>query len=544
MNLQARPCDALIIRSASGPAACARQARQWVLAATVLASSMAFIDSSVVNVALPKMETDLDATLAAMTWVINAYTLCMSALLLIGGAAADQLGRRRMFLTGLSIFALASVGCGLAPDVGILVLARAIQGVGAALLIPCSLAIIGATFDESELGAAIGTWSGASAMAAGGGPLLGGWLVDHLSWRAIFLINPIIAVPTIAIAMRHLRESRNPDAKPGLDWSGAALTFGGLGSLVYGLISASSHSWSSPLVLGSLALGGALLVSFILVERRSSTPMMPLQVFRSRTFSGVNVLTLLLYGALGGTMFFLPFLLIQVHGYSAAAAGGVFLPFTLILALLSRWGGHLVDRFGARLPLIVGPAVVAAGLMLLSRPGVGGAYWQTFLLPTLVMGFGMSITVAPLTTTVLSSVAGHQTGVASGINNAVAQVAGLLVIAVLSTVGIGTLNASLDARLESANASADVRQLVDSTRGGFVVPEMQHVASGETLHAARAIVMSSLLDTIRRILWIGAVLALASAVCAALMIRDPPRGHTVARAPAQNRVAGPNSPTS
>jgi EmrB/QacA subfamily drug resistance transporter len=522
MNLQARPCDALIIRSASGPPACARQARQWVLAATVLGSSMAFIDSSVVNVALPKMEADLEATLAEMTWVTNAYTLCLSALLLIGGAAADQLGRRRMFLTGLSVFALASAGCGLAPDVEILVLARAIQGIGAALLIPCSLAIIGATFDESELGAAIGTWSGASAIAAGGGPLLGGWLVDHSSWRAIFLINPVLAVPTMAIVLRHLRESRNPDARPGLDWSGAALTFAGLGSLVYGLIGASTHGWSSPLVLGSLALGSALLVSFILVERRSSAPMMPLQLFQSRTFSGVNVLTLLLYGALGGTMFFLPFLLIQVHGYSAAAAGGVFLPLTLILAILSRWGGRLVDRFGARVPLVVGPAVVATGLVLLSRPGVGGAYWQTFLLPTLVMGFGMSITVAPLTTTVLSSVPGHQTGVASGINNAVAQVAGLLVIAVLSTVGIGTLNGSLDAHLHNANASADVRQLVDSTRGGFVVPEMQHAASVETLQAARSIVRSSLLDTIRRILWIGAGLALASAICAALMIGESP----------------------
>src|SRR6201996_6748884 len=243
----------------------AEQARQkWVLAACVLGSSMAFIDSSVVNVALPKMESELQTTLAYMTWVINAYTLCMSALLLIGGAAADQIGRRRIFMIGITIFSIASIGCGIAPTVEMLILARAVQGVGAALLIPCSLAIIGAAFGEKERGAAIGIWSGASAIAAGGGPLMGGWLVDHLSWRAIFLINPVIAVPTILIALRHLEESVDPDAKKGLDGIGAALAFFGLGSLVYGLIAASDRGWGSPIVLGALLLGVILLVSFVL----------------------------------------------------------------------------------------------------------------------------------------------------------------------------------------------------------------------------------------------------------------------------------------
>src|SRR6201996_2652693 len=423
----------------------AEQARQkWVLAACVLGSSMAFIDSSVVNVALPKMESELQTTLAYMTWVINAYTLCMSALLLIGGAAADQIGRRRIFMTGITIFSIASIGCGLAPNVEVLILARAVQGVGAALLIPCALAIIGAAFTEKERGAAIGVWSGASAIAAGTAPLMGGLLVDHVSWRAIFLINPLIAVPTILIALRHVPESIDTEAKKGLDAPGAALTFFGLGLLVFGLIAASDLGWSSLLILGSILLGVLLLIAFVFAERRSATPMMPLEVFHSLTFSGVNILTLLLYGALGGTMFFLPFLLIQVHGYTATEAGAVFLPFTILLALLSRWGGSLVDRFGARPPLIVGPAIVALGFFLLSLPGTGGPYWKTFLLPMLVLGFGMSITVAPLTTTVLNSVPQHQTGVASGINNAVAQVASLLLIAVLSTVGIATLNRSLD----------------------------------------------------------------------------------------------------
>jgi EmrB/QacA subfamily drug resistance transporter len=457
-----------------------------------------------------------------MTWVINAYTLCMSALLLIGGAAADQVGRRRIFIVGISIFAIASIGCGLAPTVEVLILARAIQGVGAALLIPCSLAIIGAAFAEKERGAAIGIWSGASAIAAGGGPLLGGWLVDHLSWRAIFLINPVIAIPTILIALRHVPESTDAEAKKGLDGPGAALAFFGLGSLVYGLIAASDRGWSSPIVVGAVLLGAILLVSFVMVERHSPRPMMPLDVFTSLTFSGVNILTLLLYGALGGAMFFMPFLLIQVHGYTATEAGGAFLPFTIVLALLSKWGGGLVDRFGARLPLIIGPAMVAIGFFLWGLPGIGGSYWTTFFPASLVMGFGMAITVAPLTTTVLNSVAQHQTGVASGINNAVAQVAGLLLIAILGTVGIATLNRSLDQRLASSSAGPEVHKIVDLARHGFVMPGMPPNTPAQIQAAAHELIADSFLDTIRRVMLIGAALSLASAAAAAFTIRTSP----------------------
>jgi len=518
-TLKGRPCDELVIRATPSAAPCTKRQQTWVLIASVLGSSMAFIDSSVVNVALPKMESDLATTLSAMTWVINAYTLCMSALLLIGGAAADQLGRRRIFLTGLSVFAVASIGCGLAPGVEVLILARAVQGVGAALLIPCSLAIIGAAFDEKERGAAIGVWSGASAITAGAAPMLGGWLVDHGSWRAIFLINPLIAVPTILIALRHLPESVDPDAKKGLDGLGAALAFFGLGLLVYGLIAASEQGWRSPIVIGSLLLSAALLVSFVTAERRSAAPMMPLNVFRSVTFSGVNLLTLLLYGALGGAMFFVPFLLIQVHGYTATQAGAAFLPFTIILALLSRWGGRLVDRYGARLPLIVGPTIAAVGLLLLSMPGTEGTYWTTFFSPMVTLGFGIAITVAPLTTTVLNSVAQHQTGVASGINNAVAQVASLLMIAILGTVGIATLNRSLDQHLARSRASADVQTIVDSARNGFVMPDMPAGTSEPTRQAAHAIVADSFADTIRHVMLIAAVLSLASAASATFTIR-------------------------
>jgi EmrB/QacA subfamily drug resistance transporter len=507
------------------------QRQTWVLAACVLGSSMAFIDSSVVNVALPKMESELETTLSSMTWVINAYTLCMSALLLIGGAAADQIGRRRIFIAGITLFSIASIGCGFAPSVDVLILARAIQGIGAALLIPCSLAIIGAAYEEKERGAAIGIWSGASAIAAGGGPLLGGWLVDHVSWRAIFLINPVVAVPTLLIALRHVPESVDSDAKKGLDGPGAALAFFGLGLVVYGLIAASDRGWPSPVVLGSILLGALLLVIFVVVERRSSTPMMPLNVFESLTFSGVNILTLLLYGALGGAMFFLPFLLIQVHGYSATAAGAAFLPFTILLALLSKWGGGLVNRFGARLPLVVGPTVVAVGFALVSVPATGGSYWATFLPPMLVLGFGMAITVAPLTTTVLNSVAQHQTGVASGINNAVAQVASLLLIAIMGTVGITTLNHSLDHRLGASSAPDEVHKIADSARHGFVMPGVPPDTSAQTQRAAHDLIANSFLDTIRRVMLIAAALSLASAAAAAFTIRPSPASREWPSAP-------------
>ena len=433
INSKAQPCAAEVIRSTRGTSACPRRDKSWVLAAAVLGSTMAFVDESVVNVALPTIEADLGTTLAAMQWVINAYTLCMSALLLIGGAAADRFGRRVVFLIGIVSFTLASIACGCAPDIGSLIAARAIQGVAAALLIPCSLAIIGAAFDEQERGAAIGIWSGASALAAGAGPLLGGWLIDHLSWRAIFLINPLIAIPTLWIAVRRLPESADPTAHAGLDWRGAVLAFAGLGSLIYGLIAASRLGWLDVTVAGSLTAGALLLMGLVLEERRSRAPMMPLRLFGSRSFSGVNLLTLFLYGALGGAFFFLPFLLIQAHGFSATAAGAVYLPFTLVLAVLSRWSGGLVDRFGARRPLIIGPLIAAVGFVLLALVSGEQRYW-VYLGPMILLGFGMAITVAPLTTTVINSVKEHETGVASGINNVVAAVASLLVIAVLGTL--------------------------------------------------------------------------------------------------------------
>lgn len=496
---------------------CARNQKTWILAVSVLTSTMAITDESVVNVALPNIQTDLGTTLPAMQWVVNAYILSMSALLLIGGAAADRFGRRRMFLVGIAVFAAASLGCGLAPNVAVLTLSRAIQGVGAALLIPCSLAIIGAAFDEAERGAAIGIWSGASAVAAGIAPLLGGWLVDHSSWRAIFLINPVLAMLGVWIALRHVPESRDPQAPASLDWRGAVLVLAGLGSLVYGLIAASTLGWRDFTVMGSVLAGVTLLACFIVAERHSAAPMMPLGLFRSPTFSGVNLLTLLLYGALGGAFFFLPFLLIQVHGYSATATGAIFLPFTLILGVLSKWSGGLVDRVGARGPLVIGPAIAGLGFAFLAWVSTDGRYW-TLLVPMIVMGLGMAITVAPLTTTVVNAVPARQTGLASGINNAVASVASLLAIAALGTIALGTLNRTLDRELASAHASSEVTLVVDQARGGLVMPAIPESLSGEDRELAQSTISKSFAATIRLVLLLAAALALLGSLAAAFTI--------------------------
>ena len=515
-----RPCDEVTIRATRSVPACAAR-KEWVLAAAVLGSSMSLIDESVVNVALPNIESALHTTLPAMQWILNAYTLCISALLLLGGAAADQFGRRKIFLIGLTIFAIASVGCGLAPHISVLILARAVQGVGAALLIPCSLALIGAAYNEKERGAAIGIWSGASAVAAGAGPLLGGWLVDHASWRMIFLINPLIAAPTIWIAIRYVPESRDLDTREGLDWKGALLAFGALGALVYGLIAASHDGWAQIAVLAALIGGTALLVLFILAEKRSPAPMVPLELFRSRNFAGINLLTLLLYGALDGALFFLPFLLIQAHGYSATAAGAVYLPFTVILALLSRWSGGLADRFGTRGPLILGPAVAGAGFALLGIVAGATAYW-IFLLPMVVLGIGMAITVAPLTTAVVNGVAERQIGIASGINNAVASIASLLFVAVLGTVALSAYGRSLDRHLGAMNATTEIRVVAATSRDALESPSMPTNMSKQDQDTTHRVVLGAYVETIRLVMLIAAALTWCGALAAALAV-GPPR---------------------
>src|SRR5215208_5546469 len=440
------PCDEEVVRSRVAAAPCARASGPWILAATIIGSAMAFIDGTITNVALPQIQQRLGATAVDAQWIVEAYALFLAALILVGGSLGDHYGRKRIFSLGVALFAAASVWCGLAGSPEQLIVARAVQGVGGALLVPGSLAIISASFDESRRGRAIGTWSGFSGITAAIGPVLGGYLVDNVSWRAAFLINVPLAVIVLWIVFRHVPESRDPDARK-LDIPGAVLATAGLGGVVFGLIESQSNGFGDPLVLVSLALGAGALVAFVLVERRVQEPMMPLTLFRSRNFSGANLLTLFLYAGLGGALYFLPFNLIQVHGYSATAAGSAFLPFVVLTFIMSRWAGGLVARYGAKLPLMIGPTVAAAGFLLFALPGTGGSYWTTFFPAVVVQGLGMALVIAPLTTTALNSVSGRHSGLASGVNNAVSRTASLLAIPVLGIFVFLTFSLVLDARV-------------------------------------------------------------------------------------------------
>jgi EmrB/QacA subfamily drug resistance transporter len=430
------PCDEGIVRStvAAPPRADGRNKRM-ALTATILGSSMAFIDGSVVNIALPTMQ-QLAATAAEIQWVVNAYLLLLGAFVLIGGSAGDRSGRRRVYLIGITVFAGASLACAASPSIQMLIVGRAVQGLGAALLVPTSLAILGSLYGDDERGHAIGIWAGAGAVMSAIGPILGGWLVDTVSWRAVFLLNLPIAFATIGLTFRSVPESSDPDATA-LDWLGAALAAAGLGSLTWGLTAAGERGFGDGFVGATLGSGVALLAGFIASQAYGRAPMMPLKLYRSRGFSGANLLTLLLYFGFSGVLFFLPFELIRAHGYSATQAGAALLPLPLVMGTLSVVAGHAADRYGARILLALGPVMTAVGFALLAQVRLGGPYWAGLLPATLVMALGMTISVAPLTSTVMGSVAASHAGVASGINNAVARVAGLLAVAVLGLIYFG-----------------------------------------------------------------------------------------------------------
>ena len=531
------PCGEGVIRARPADAPQPPSGGAWVLAAAVLGSVMVFVDGTVVNVALPALQQALGADVADVQWVVESYALALAALLLAGGSLGDRYGRRRVFGLGVALFAAASVGCGLAPDVEWLIAMRAVQGVGGALLVPGSLALISASFPPERRGRAIGTWSGFSSIAAGIGPLLGGWLIENVSWRWIFFVNVVPAAAVLLILPR-VPESRDPQAGR-LDLPGAALATLGLGGIVFGLIEAGRLGWDDPAVLGSTTGGVAALASFAAVERRSRSSMVPLGLFRSRTFAGANLLTLLLYAALGGTLFFLPFNLIQVQGYGPAAAGAALLPFILLMFVLSRWSGGLVDRFGARRPLTVGPLVAAAGFALLALPGVGGGYWTTFFPAILVLGLGLAISAAPLTTAVMGAVQDRHVGMASGINNAVSRTAGLVAVAAFGLVALGAFGASLEARLRASGVSPRaVAEMRAQTERLAAAEAPAWMDAGQRAAVERAVDWA-FVDAFRWVMLLSAALAVLSAAAAWAMIRDAPpqaRGDAAGRGRAEAAV--------
>ncbi|PYQ67321.1 MAG: MFS transporter [Acidobacteria bacterium] len=518
MSVAARgPCDEGILR-ATEPSPCSAATARWVLAATILGSSMAFIDGTVVNVALPVLQKDLQASVSSVQWVVEAYALFLSALVLVGGALADRFGRRRVFAIGVALFAASSAASALAPGVWWLVAARAVQGIGAALLVPSSLAILGAAFSSRQRGRAVGSWSSWTAVAGAVGPVAGGWLVQVASWRAVFFLNLPIAAAVLAIALRKVPETRNPSAGR-LDLAGALAATIGLAALVFGLIEAPAAGWADTRTWAPLVLGGLALAAFVLVEWRGAHPMVPLKLFRVRAFAGANLLTLFLYGALAATFFLLPFELIQAKGYSASRAGAALLPLIVLIFALSRAAGALADRVGSRLPLTVGPAVAAAGFFLLSVRHDDTRYVTTLLPALAVLGLGMAITVAPLTTAVLNAVDERDTGTASGINNAVARVAGLLAIAAFGIVAASVFDRALDRRLSEAGLSAVAPKIPAAERRKLGAAEPPPGANPAEAPGIRKAIAAALDDSFRVSMRISAGLALLSSVSALALIR-------------------------
>jgi EmrB/QacA subfamily drug resistance transporter len=488
-----------------------------VLVASVLGSSMAFIDGSVVSVALPVLQRELGAPVSSAQWVVEAYQLFLSSLVLVGGALSDRFGRRRIFVLGTVVFAGASLSCGVSPGIGMLIASRAAQGVGGALLVPSSLAMLGAAHSERERGRAVGAWSAWTSIAAAVGPALGGWLVQAISWRAVFLVNLPIAAVVVGIAARRVRETRGPSRT--LDVAGAAAVTLALALLVFGLIETPAAGAGSPRAWAPMAAGAAGLAVFVLLERRAKDPMVPLGLFRRKTFAAANLLTLFLYGALAAMFFFLPFVLIQARGYSPAASGASVLPLVLVVAALSRRSGAAADRIGPRLPLTVGPLVAGAGFALLALLPADAPYAAGLLPGLLVLGLGIAITVAPLTTTVLNSVDRGDQGTASGINNAIARMAALLAVAGFGILAIGAFDRELRARLDAARVSPAVRERVESERARLGALKPPPGASATEARAIREGVASGLEAAFRDVNLLCAGLGGLAGLCAAVGVR-------------------------
>jgi EmrB/QacA subfamily drug resistance transporter len=512
------PCDDAAIRFGAPAQPCSKAAQRWTLLAAILGSSMAFMDGTIVNVALPAIQRSLQATAADAQWIVESYALLLAALLLAGGALGDRFGRRRVFTLGVAIFTVTSVACAAAHTANELIAARALQGIGAALLVPGSLALLSAGFAESERGKAIGTWSAFSGITAAIGPVVGGFLVDHLSWRWAFLLNVPIGAALVALSLAKVPESRGSAAEGPVDLAGATSATMGLAGIVFALIEAPARGWDAGAVLAAAAVGIAGLVLFLAIEARSRHPMMPLGLFRDRNFAGANLLTLMLYAALGGALYFFPLNMIQVQGFSATVAGAALLPFIAIMFALSRWAGTLVDRVGSKIPLVVGPSIAAAGFAAFTRPDVGASYWTGFLPAVCLLGIGMAVTVAPLTTTVMNAVGPALAGTASGINNAVSRTAALLAIAAFGVVLSTAFDARLDEALATLNLPAEAAHAVESQRHRLAGIELPPGLPSDVAARAHTAIGQAFVAGFRHVMLLAAALSALSAIAAWLLI--------------------------
>lgn len=501
------PCEEISIGKRTSPNQLPKN-QNWILLATILGSSLAFIDSTIVNIALAAIQDALHASINQLQWVVEAYALTLAALLIVGGSLGDIYGRRLIFLIGIIIFTLSSIACGFALTMTQLIIARAIQGVGAALLVPGSLALISASFPEEKRGQAIGTWAAYTSIMTAAGPVFGGWLIEHMSWRSIFFLNIPFAIIVFIVTLICVRENLNERQKGRLDIIGSFLLVIGLGAVIFGLI-----EWQNKTSFVYIAeiLGVCALLGFFWVETHSYSPMLPLKMFRSRNFSAANMITFFLYFPLYGVLFFLPLDLIQIQGYSATKAGAALLPLILLMFFLSRWSGGLVQKIGPRLPLVIGPAIVAIGYALFIPANRGSSYWTSFFPAAILLGLGMAISVAPLTTVVMSSVAKNYVGAASGVNNAISRISGLLAIAGLGLMMTMIFNQQLEERIKVSPLPTNIRQEI-------LVQEYKLADIKTSDKLARQLIRDSFIGAYDTILWVAVALCLMSSLMAGIFI--------------------------
>ncbi|HMD90711.1 MAG TPA: MFS transporter [Anaerolineaceae bacterium] len=498
-----------------------KSTERWVLTATILASSMGFIDSTALNVALSSIQASLHATGAQLLWVVNGYLLMLASLILVGGSLGDRWGRKKIFMFGISLFVLASMACGVSPSIQFMIAARIIQGIGGSFMIPGSLSIITSMVAPDRRGKAIGTWSAVSTLVTVAGPVLGGFLADHGLWRAVFLINAPLGIISLIVLFLKVTETHDETITGPVDVLGAALVTIGLAGLTYGFISAPGDGFQDPRVYITLLIGVIALIAFVYVETHTEKPMMPLLLFKSHTFSGTNLLTLFLYGGLSAGTFFLSLNLIQVQGYTKTEAGFSFLPFALLLVLMSRWSGGLADRRGPRLLLILGPSLAGCGFFWMAFSGLTNgpsSYWYTFLPGIALFGIGMGLTVAPLTTAVMGAVPRDHSGIASGINNAVSRTAGVLAIAIIGSVALFSFTSSLKVRTATISLSDQARSALNVEAQKLAGASVPANVGAENIQSVGLSIKLAFVDTFKLVMIICAALAWVSAAAAAILV--------------------------